>query len=116
MFFAERRILVKKVIVGAGCLVLFLIVFFPGEALAQTVAANGDFELEGKGIWEKEGGNTGTKYLQYNTTGSGSSWCCKREPGTGYPFGGYGGLSQEVTLIAGVTYQFSANICYLAKC
>ncbi len=107
----------KKVLAGAGCLILFLFILGSGEALAQNTVANADFELQDYGLWVKTGQNQGAEFVQYDTNGNGQrSWCLKRKPGTGFPFGCNGGPAQDVILIGGVTYNFFARICYIATC
>ncbi len=102
------------VIAGGIVLLLFL---FQGVAFGQNTAANGDFQLQDQGAWEKNGNNIGVGCIEYDTNGNGQkSWCWKRKPGDSPFGGGNGGITQEVCLVGGVTYKLTANICYHADC
>ncbi len=79
-------------------------------ASGQDMATNGNFELQTLGTWSTNGQNTGAQMVQHDVTGSGPpSYCWERTPGTN---GGNGGLEQNVLLVAGVTYQFDADVKY----
>jgi len=107
----------KKTLLEGAAIALFLFILSPGTARAQNVAANGDFELQAQGPWDLTGDNAGVECLKYDTSGNGvKSWCWKRLPGSNPFGGGNGGLAQAVNLVAGVTYEFSARICYLSTC
>jgi len=107
-----------KTILAGAALAAVLLVLSPGAALAQNAVPNGDFELTLKlGPWEEYGGTAGTDLIKWDTSGSGkTSWCFKRKPGYSAFGGGNGGLNQMVLLVGGVTYDFHANIAYLATC
>ncbi len=102
-----------KILVAAGCVVLLFLFLFQGDLSAQNTTPNGDFELQAQGSWVLTGSNNGAACTIYNTTGSGSSWCWKRKPGTN---GGNGGIEQDLALIGGVTYDFTVAVCYIATC
>ncbi len=108
----------KNLILGVGCCALLLLFLPQGTASAQTVVPNGDLELQALGEWELTGDNDWQKMKEYDTNGDGSlSWCWKRKPGkdVGQPFGN-GGFAQDVYLVAGVAYEFNADVAYLATC
>ena len=107
-----------KLIFGIGAAALFLLFLAPGAVLGQNVVPNGDFELQDLGLWEMTGDNGWVKIKDYDVNGNGQiTWCWKRKPGlnSGQPFGN-GGLKQDVHLIAGVTYEFNADVAYLCTC
>ena len=103
----------KKYLVAAGCAALLALFLCQGDLFAQNTVPNGDFELQSQGPWILTGSNTGASCSVYDTSGTGSSWCWKRQPGTN---GGNGGLTQDIPLIGGVTYNVSVNVCYIATC
>lgn len=106
-----------KIPVIAGSVALALLFLTVSAAEAQNVAANGDFELQDRGPWELTGQNQGSKPLSFDVDGDGyHSWSWKRQPGVKSPEGGNGGLAQTVNLVAGVTYEFSANVCFHVTC
>ncbi len=78
---------------------------------AQERCMDGNFELGAAlGPWSLFGDNTGAGFVQYDVDGTGGpTWCLEREPGTDF---GNGGVTQDVLLIGGVTYQFDADVCY----
>jgi len=79
-------------------------------ASAQDMILNGNYELEALGPWIMTGGNTHTSVVKNDVTGTGNdSWCLEREPGTPND---NGGITQDVLLIGGVTYDFYADIKY----
>lgn len=94
-----------KAVIAAACL---LILFSAVELQAQSVAVNGDFETNSiSPSWELYGGNTYTQVASYQTVAGVTSLCLKRRPGTP---NSNGGISQDVHLIGGMSYRFSANI------
>lgn len=108
----------KKLIPGFGAAALFLLLLAPGMAYGNNVVPNEGFELQELGLWVMTGDNGWTNLKEYDTNGDGTeSWCWKRKPGLdgGQPFGN-GGLEQSVHLIAGVTYEFNADVAYLCTC
>ena len=107
----------KKGMFGAGLLALLLVVLSPGEALGQNVVPNGDLELQSLGPWSTTGSTFGTYVVLYDTNGNGKlSYCYKRRPGYSPLGGGDGGIEQTVNLVGGVTYVFSADVCYICTC
>lgn len=103
----------KKLLVGAGVCLLFLFAS-QSDALAQTATPNGDIELEALGSWKLFGNNTVQGVVKYDVNGDGNnSWCWRRKPGTD---GCNGGIEQDVYLIAGVTYQFDADVAFKCTC
>jgi hypothetical protein len=96
---------------------LLLVILAPEAAHCQNIAANGDFELQTAGSWDETGSNFGTSFILYDTNGNGKpSFCYKRRPGYSPFGGGDGGIVQTVVLVGGVTYQFTADVCYLCTC
>jgi hypothetical protein len=107
----------KKGMLGAGLAVLLLFFLAPGTALGQNVVPNGDIELRSLGPWETTGSTSGTAFVLYDVDGiGGTSFCYKRRPGYSPFGGGDGGIVQTVYLVAGVTYQFEADVCYVCTC
>ncbi len=103
----------KILLAGAGLCLLFFVAPQP-EAMAQTAVPNGDLELESLGPWDLFGDNAVQAVVQTDVNGNGSpSWCWRRKPGTD---GCNGGFLQDVYLIAGVTYQFDADVAYKCTC
>jgi hypothetical protein len=102
-----------KIFTAAGCVTLLFLFLFQGDAFAQNTVPNGDFELQAQGPWVLTGSNVGAGCTPYNTTGSGTSYCWKRKPGTN---NGNGGIEQDVPLIGGLAYDVSIPICYIATC
>lgn len=103
----------KAVLFGAvSCaLLLFLL---PGSLSAQSMTANGDFELEELGDhWTLYGNNDKQNVIEYDVSGNGLSWCNKWKPGSNQ---GNGGFTQEVYMIAGQEYQFDADIAFVCTC
>jgi len=101
-----------KPIVAAVAAAAVLLLFAPSPAVAQDMALNGNFELQDYGPWTIYGGNTGTSLVQDDVNNNGTAtWCLERKPGTP---DGNGGIQQDVLLVAGVTYQFDADIKYYA--
>jgi len=72
---------------------------------------DGNFELGAAlGPWSLFGDNAGAAFVQYDVDGAGGdTWCLRRMPGSDV---GNGGLTQDVLLVGGVTYQFDADIAY----
>lgn len=88
------------------------------EVAAQTVAPNGDWELQELGPWNLVGDNGNQLVTVYDVNGDGKlSWCWRRKPGlnAGQPFSN-GGCEQDVYLVKGVTYDFSADLAYAVNC
>lgn len=78
------------------------------HADAQNIAFNGDFETGAHTDgWTLKGGNTHTTIALFESTIGKKSLCLKRRPGTP---SSNGGLEQQVHLLGGVTYNFSADI------
>jgi len=103
----------RVLLAGAGLCLLFLFVPQP-EVMAQTAVPNGDLELEARGPWTLFGDNLVEDVVEYDVNGDGvRSWCWRRKPGTD---GANGGFQQDVYLIAGVTYQFDADVAYKCSC
>lgn len=104
----------RKLIWLTSCSALLLLLFSGGEAMAQNTAANGDFELQDTEPWVKTGSNDGAKILMYDVNGNGStSLCWSRQPGSNK---GNGGITQDVILIAGTTYDFTADVVFICTC
>jgi len=78
------------------------------SAGAQEMVFNGDFETGSLNHgWTLFGGNANTITTTFAVVYNQPSLCVKRKPGTP---GDNGGIQQEVHLLGGVTYAFSANI------
>jgi len=89
---------------GVGALLLLA----APDAAAQSSAFNGDFETGSYTHgWTLFGGNTNTITAMFQTKVNESSLCLKRRPG---PPSDNGGIEQEVHLIGGVNYLFTANV------
>jgi hypothetical protein len=88
-----------------GAAVLFLC---SSPLAAQEVVFNGDFELGTYSpTWTLTGGNTYTQIAYFQTKLGQNSLCLKRRPG---PPSSNGGIEQNVHLIGGVMYVFTADI------
>ena len=100
----------KLLILGASTALLFLFLAGP-PALAQNVALNDGFEMQNSVYWTKTG-NMQSAYWgveKFDTTGNAqNSWCAWQSPANGMN----GGFTQTVFLIAGVTYELTADIAY----
>ncbi len=104
----------RKLIWLTSCSALLLLLFSGTGALAQNTAANGDFELQDTGPWAKTGSNDGAMIIMFDVNGNGqTSLCWKRQPGSNI---GNGGLTQDVSLIAGTTYDVSVNVSFICTC
>jgi hypothetical protein len=103
---------------GAGLLALLALFLPQGEVAAQTTTPNGDWELHELGPWNLVGDNGNQLVTLYDVNGDGKlSWCWRRKPGldAGQPFSN-GGCAQDVYLVAGEVYEFSADLAYAANC
>ena len=90
--------------------ILFLLSFLTVEipATGQEIVFNGDFETGSLSHgWNLTNGNELTETAVFGTVMGSPSLCLKRCPGT--PLNN-GGFEQQVHLLGGVTYTFSANI------
>jgi hypothetical protein len=75
---------------------------------AQEIVFNGDIETrEIVYGWTLTGGNQNTLKAYYPVILDDPSWCIRRMPGTP---NNNGSIEQEVHLVGGVTYEFSAAI------
>jgi len=100
----------NKILFTAGWITLLTLFIGLGQASAQNLVPNGDFEMKARDNWELTGQNTGALCAMYDCSGQGrTSWCWRRTPGT---TNGNGGLMQDVCLFGGVTYNFSAYVVY----
>lgn len=91
-----------------ACFVIALTMLFGSAVIAQNVSFNGDFETGSHSHgWTLVGGNTYTTMATFTTSiNADPSWTVKRRPGAP----DNGGIEQEVHLIGGETYLFSANV------
>jgi len=104
----------KAVLFGA-VLCSALLFLLAGGLTAQSMVANGDYDLEELGDhWTLYGNNDKQNVILYDVTGDGkTSYCNKWKPGSNQ---GNGGITQEVYMIAGQEYQFDADIAFVCTC
>lgn len=105
----------RKVLAGAGLCTL-LLVLTSGSLFAQataSIAANGDFEQGVLNEWSLYGNNNGQALTKYNTVETATNWCNKWRPGSNR---GNGGLTQEIYLIGGLTYNFGMDVAIKCSC
>ena len=88
---------------GAAALLLGL----TGTVQAQDVVYSGDIEMGDFTGWTLTGGNAHSKVIEWQVVQLKNSFCVKRRPGTPSD---NGAIEQNVHLVGGVTYAFSADI------
>jgi hypothetical protein len=98
----------KKAFVLVCCGAAALLFLCASPVAAQEVVFNGDFETNSyTSLWSLFGGNQYTTIATYQTVYGVNSLCLKRRPGNP---NSNGGIEQEVHLLGGITYNFSASI------
>ncbi len=105
----------KKVFIGAGLCALLLVLASGNlsAAVSASMVGNGDFEQTELNEWVLYGNNNGQEVLKASEPTGQVSWCNKWRPGSNR---GNGGIKQDVYLIGGLTYEFSANIAFRCSC
>jgi len=84
-----------------------------GMAGAQAIISDGEFDTRSWDVWEQVVGHNGGQFVNFTTDGVNNSMCYKKPSALG---GGNGSIVQQVDLIAGVTYDFFANIAASKPC
>jgi len=98
----------RRVFLLAVLGVVALLFLGSGPLWAQGAVFNGDFETGSYSpMWILTGGNTYTQLVVWDSTPGVKSHCLKRQPG---PPSSNGGIEQDVALVGGIQYVFSADI------
>jgi len=98
----------RKNVITACFVLAGLTVLFNSTLDAQNVVFNGDFETTSYSpMWTLSGGNVNTQMAFFATKLGAPNYCIKRRPG---PPSNNGALQQDIHLLAGETYIFSADV------
>jgi len=101
--------MLRRILSGAALATAAFLFLASGPAWGQSEGAvlNGDFETGAYAPqWTLTGGNSHTQIVKWATSAEETSWCLKRRPGNPEN----GGIQQNVYLMAGITYIFSADV------